>query len=102
MIWGTSVTGGICVVLMSFAVFKRFTGGMSLAGCCTASIAAAYQLQRKPGNPSTAQGKFLPDLAKQKLKWGEVLALSEGHNGIGHATFTDGIVIPLEKGKVYN
>lgn len=43
MIYGMSVAGGICFALLLFFIFIRFPSGMPLAGCCTASIAAACQ-----------------------------------------------------------
>lgn len=96
-----SIAAGIIVVVFSLAVFMNFPGGMPLAGCCTASIAAACQPTRRQSSDLAAQREFAPGLEYQKLKWGVVVNPAESHDGVGHATFTDGPAVPLEKGKLY-
>ncbi|CAG8922731.1 unnamed protein product [Penicillium salamii] len=96
-----SIAAGVIVVVFSLAVFMTFPSGMPLAGCCTASIAAACQPTRRQGSDLAAQREFAPGLEYQKLKWGVVVDPAETHDGVGHATFTDGPTVPLEKGKIY-
>ncbi|CAG8428564.1 unnamed protein product [Penicillium salamii] len=101
LIISMSIAAGVIVVVFSLAVFMTFPSGMPLAGCCTASIAAACQPTRRQGSDLAAQREFAPALEYQKLKWGVVVDPADAHDGVGHATFTDGPAVPLEKGKVY-
>jgi hypothetical protein len=88
------VNGAICFVLVMVCVLMKFPKGIALAGCCSASIAAACQ-------PVDARGGSTPDLAQKTLKWGGVVRPDETDSAIGHATFTTDEAAPLELGKTY-
>ncbi|CAG7945628.1 unnamed protein product [Penicillium nalgiovense] len=89
-------------ILFLLSLFKKFPGAMPLAGCCSASIAAACQPSLLHGSDLRSIRAFPPDLSNRKLKWGVVERPEEMENGIGHATFSDETVTPLEKEKMYN
>ncbi|CAG8333523.1 unnamed protein product [Penicillium salamii] len=99
MIYGMTAAGGICFSLLAFSFFMRFPVGIPLAGCCTASIAAACQ---PPQNNVTPWQQFDDNLSYKRLKWGVVQEPHDMQNGIGHATFSAGFVKPLTKGELYS
>jgi hypothetical protein len=89
-------------ILFLLSLFKKFPEAMPLAGCCSASIAAACQPSILHGSDLRSIRAFPSDLSTRKLKWGVVERPEEMENGIGHATFSDDTVTPLEKHKMYN
>ncbi|CAI7664699.1 unnamed protein product [Penicillium bialowiezense] len=74
-------------------------GGIPLAGCCTASIAAACQ---PPQNRVNSCQQFEECLAYKKLKWGAAQESHEMGSGVGHATFSADTVKPLINGQLYS
>ncbi|KAJ5355450.1 uncharacterized protein N7496_012662 [Penicillium cataractarum] len=88
------VNGAICLILVMVCLLMKFPGGIPLAGCCSASIAAACQ-------PLDLREGFARDLAQKKLKWGVVLRPDETDPAIGHATFTADEVSLLESENIY-
>lgn len=74
---------------------------MPLAGCCSASIAAACQPSRLACDVSGSNKSFPSDLAEKKLKWGVVERPEQSEFGIGHATFSADDVPPLEEETMY-
>lgn len=102
--------GSATLVLFAVAIFKRYPGSSPLAGCCSASLAAACQPSRGflgTGNEEMTGGKEekANDLVYKKLKWGVVERAGDVDidvdSGIGHATFAVGSVMPLILGKLY-
>ncbi|KAL1846346.1 hypothetical protein Plec18170_009197 [Paecilomyces lecythidis] len=89
----------ITLSLVVISSFIRYPDTIPLAGCCSASIAAACQ----PSHPSKEEDhkEFPEDLAYQRLQWGAVgNSESNSEVEVEHATFgTD--VRPLESGKLY-
>lgn len=77
MLLAVSLASAIVLVLIVIGIFRRYPGNIPLAGCCSASIAAACQ-------PGLDEEFFEQDLASKKLTWGVVEY--NGANG-GHATF---------------
>lgn len=92
---------GVVVAFLCLASWMKYPTAMPLAGCCSASIAAACQPSGPLEDDSNSGSEFPRDLALQKLKWGVVLYPEEGRHGIGHATFTAGEVAPLEEEQMY-
>lgn len=80
--------------------FKRFPEHIPLSGCCSASIAAAYQPCRLYSVQTPAR-ELDPDISLQKLKWGVVEDHDQASDSIGHAIFSVEEVTPLVKGKAY-
>lgn len=80
----------------------KYPASIPSAGCCSSSIATACQPARQQ---STVSGQsfigFPPDLANRKLQWGVVQSPDEMEYGIGHATFSDLEITPLEDEKMY-
>lgn len=56
------VNGAICLIIVMVCLLMKFPGGIPLAGCCSASIAAACQ-------PLSPRELFSQELAQKKLKW---------------------------------
>lgn len=99
LIWAIiiPIAGGSYTVLVTIVLLKMYHKGMSLAGICSASIAAACQPSRIQIDGST--GHFPHDLAHEKLKWGVTHDPDETLDGIGHATFSAGYVFSIDRGK---
>ena len=94
-----SLGSALLIILVAIGVFARYPGTIPLAGCCSASIAAACQPTRPRINGIPE--KFPEDLAFSKLQWGVVkTSEDEVGSGIGHATFGTE-VSPLVEGKLY-
>lgn len=96
----TVAIGSVLVItLVCIGMLGRYPDTMPLAGCCSASIAAACQPSRP--RDDGVPGRFPDDLAYKKLQWG-ILETSEEDigSGIGHATFGTE-VSPLVEGKLY-
>lgn len=87
--------------LFFLGVFKKYAPHMPLAGCCSASIAAACQPSRLGCDASESNKYFPSDLAEKKLKWGVVERPEQSEFGIGHATFSADDVMPLEDETMY-
>ena len=95
----------LCVVLLAsmialslilLSIFKRYPATAPLAGCCSASIAAACQPGRR--GPEV----FSPGLAQRRLRWGVVRPPGPQLEGqAGHATFSDGPVGTLIRNMEY-
>ncbi|KAJ6161058.1 hypothetical protein N7470_004454 [Penicillium chermesinum] len=96
MVYALAADGFLCFMLIGLCFLMKFPGGIPLAGCCSASKAAAC----RPTGFDGKDAELPPDLAFQELKWGVVPSPSEATSGIGHATFSTE-VSPLEAGKRY-
>lgn len=88
-------------VLFLLSIFKKYPESITLAGCCSASIAAACQPSKLYGNDLNSMAAFPSQLSYQKLKWGVVEKPEDMENGIGHATFSDEAVTSLQEGQMY-
>ncbi|KAJ5107769.1 hypothetical protein N7456_004444 [Penicillium angulare] len=95
------VLGISLIVLIALILLRSYTSYMPLAGCCSASIAAACQPSRLPHDMLGRKTMFPADLAEKNLKWGVVEAPNRAEFGIGHATFSGDDVTPLEEEKMY-
>lgn len=89
------------IALFCLGVFKKYAPHMPLAGCCSASIAAACQPSCLGCDASESNRSFPSDLAEKKLKWGVVESPEQSEFGIGHATFSADDVPPLEEETMY-
>lgn len=87
--------------LFCLGFFKKYAPHMPLAGCCSASIAAACQPSRLGCDASGSIKCFPSDLVEKKLKWGVVEHPEQSEFGIGHATFSADDVPPLEEETMY-
>lgn len=87
--------------LFCLGFLKKYAPHMPLAGCCSASIAAACQPSRLACDVSGSNKSFPSDLAEKKLKWGVVERPEQSEFGIGHATFSADDVPPLEEETMY-
>ena len=89
-------------IMFGIAFFMKYPASIPLAGCCSSSIAAACQPSRQQ---NTASGQntidFPPDLANRKLQWGVLQSPDVMEYGIGHATFSELEITPLEEEKMY-
>ncbi|OJJ84492.1 uncharacterized protein ASPGLDRAFT_34996 [Aspergillus glaucus CBS 516.65] len=111
MVISVSLGSATLIVLLAVAIFKRYPGSIPLAGCCSASLAAACQPSRSflgTGNEEVTgeeEEVGVNDLVYKKLKWGVVEGAGDVDidvdSGIGHATFAVGGVTPLMVGKLY-
>ncbi|PLB52320.1 hypothetical protein P170DRAFT_472224 [Aspergillus steynii IBT 23096] len=90
--------GLIVIIVVLIGIFKRYPA-TPLAGCCSASIAAACSPSRALDH-GIAKETFPPGLPFKELKWGEVESLGIDAN-VGHATFSNAETTPLVKGKLY-
>jgi uncharacterized membrane-anchored protein YitT (DUF2179 family) len=88
-------------ILVAMSKAKTFPASIPLAGCCSASIAAACQPSRVQQDTSGLAKTFPSDLATKALIWGVVERPEEMEFGIGHATFTADDVSPLEEDRMY-
>jgi hypothetical protein len=94
--------GGLIIfALIIISLWKTFPSNIPLAGCCSASLAAACQPSRLQQDASGMTKLFPANLATKALRWGVVERPSEMPFGIGHATFTVDEVPTLEKEKMY-
>ena len=94
-----AIGSALVITLVCIGMFASYPGTMPLAGCCSASIAAACQPSRPRGDG--VPGRFPEDLAYKKLQWGVLETCEEDlGSGIGHATFGTE-VSPLVEGKLY-
>ncbi|KAF7167150.1 hypothetical protein CNMCM5623_000557 [Aspergillus felis] len=101
MIIAVSLGSAMVAILVIIGIFKKYPDSMPLAGCCSASIAAACQPSRVLGNGIGNQ-EFPEDLVYKKIQWGVVESPEENMPlGIGHATFAAEDVSPLVEGKLY-
>ena len=94
MLFVVSLASAIVLGLILLALFKRYPPAAPLAGCCSASIAAACQPVH------FGAGEFPQGLSQRRLRWGVVeSAVQEGN--VGHATFSDEPVGKLVKNMRY-
>lgn len=92
--------GGIIVFLLVFS-FMKYPTAIPMAGCCSASIAAACQPCSIGGEDPDPNIEFPLGLARRKLKWVVVKKPEETRSGIGHATFSADDVATLKEGQKY-
>lgn len=91
----------ILFALVLTAFIRKYPANIPLAGCCSASIAAACHPSQDDGVETQLPG-FDPDLSCQRLKWGAVRTSDdEDSSQVGHATFAAAGTTPLVKGKLY-
>lgn len=91
-ILGLTLASATVFVLSTMAIFRRFPTEATLAGCCSASIAAACQ-------PDNGKEAFEDGLELKKLVWGVTETPQMGRPG--HATFSSGEVGKLQRGECY-
>lgn len=110
-----SLRSATLIFLLAIALSKKYPESIPLAGCCSASLAAAcHPLKGSLGTGNEEvtgdaqqqkEDKGVNDLVYKKLKWGIVESAEDfggdDSSGIGHATFATGGMTPLVIGKLY-
>ncbi|EMD01069.1 hypothetical protein BAUCODRAFT_144643 [Baudoinia panamericana UAMH 10762] len=84
----------VLLIVIAVGLIGRYPACATLAGCCSASLAAACR-------PGDGKEVFQAGLELQRVKWGVVETLSDLQGGPGHATVSDGPITALARGGGY-